>query len=168
VSRNKIKILNDYALIITQKGEEIIVDIEDIEKLSEYTWNVNVDHGYVNSRTKGKTVYIQRVILNTNSQAIDHINHNKLDNRKCNLRPCTDYQNSMNRTKSKNNTTGVNGVSYYKRYNKYIAHIRVEKKLKHLGYFDTIEQAKEARQEAEKKYYSWLFADDYSSTQQAL
>lgn len=49
--------------------------------------------------------------------SIDHINGVRSDNRIANLRVVTHHMNSMNRSKSKNNTTGVNGVCYYEGYN---------------------------------------------------
>ena len=56
---------------------------------------------------------------------------------------------SANRKTNKNKTTGVKGVSFVKAKKKYRAQIMFKKKVHHLGYFDTIEQAKEARLKAE-------------------
>ena len=60
---------------------------------------------------------------------------------------------STNRKTNKNNTTGVKGVSYITSKGKYRAQIMFKRKVHHLGYFDTIEQAKEARLKAEKELF---------------
>ena len=61
-----------------------------------------------------------------------------------------------NRRKTKLNTSGYTGVSYYSSTDKWEAYITVEKKFIKLGYFDTAEKAYEARQEAELKYFGYL------------
>jgi hypothetical protein len=75
---------------------------------------------------------------------IDHINQNKNDNRIENLRLCTRSENQYNRGAYKNNTSGVKGVSYNKALKKYSSQMRINDVKTHLGYFDTIELAKEA------------------------
>ena len=83
---------------------------------------------------------------------IDHINHNKSDNRICNLREVSEKDNHKNRPKQVNNTSGCTGVSWYKLTNKWIAHIQVNKKHITLGYFNTFTEAVRTRKEAEVKY----------------
>jgi hypothetical protein len=75
---------------------------------------------------------------------IDHINQNKKDNKIENLRLCTRSQNQYNRGAYKNNTSGYKGVSFNKSLQKYSAQMRVNDVKKHLGYFDTVELAKQA------------------------
>jgi hypothetical protein len=76
---------------------------------------------------------------------IDHINGNGLDNRLCNLREVTQQQNNHNQRKPpRHNTTGFLGVSYYKAGKKFSAHINLDGKKKHLGYFDDAEKAHQA------------------------
>lgn len=83
---------------------------------------------------------------------IDHINHNRQDNRICNLREATKQDNQQNLSKNSANTSGVTGVSFYAAYSKWAAEIWVKKSKIFLGYFDNIEDAAEARRVAEKKY----------------
>ena len=59
---------------------------------------------------------------------VDHINHNKYDNRKQELRICTNQQNCMNRKIQCNNTSGTPGVNYNKELKKWIARICYNKK----------------------------------------
>lgn len=75
---------------------------------------------------------------------IDHINGDKLDNRIANLREASPSQNMCNRGRPKHNKLGVKGVHWHEKRRKYIAQIRVNNRGKHLGYFQTLEEAKAA------------------------
>ena len=72
---------------------------------------------------------------------IDHINGNKLDNRFCNLREATSAQNSMNMGKNSANTSGIKGVTFHTKQNKWRASCRVNGKRFYLGNFETKELA---------------------------
>lgn len=81
---------------------------------------------------------------------IDHINHNKLDYRLCNLREVTNLENHRNRRMSPRNTSGVTGV--YRDRTRWVAAIVVQKKAIHLGSFGTVAEAAEARRAGELRY----------------
>lgn len=83
---------------------------------------------------------------------IDHIDGNGLNNRLENLRAVSHDENGRNQRKYSNNTSGVSGVGWYKRDQKWQAKIRVNRKLVHLGYFSSKEEAVAARKAAEAKY----------------
>lgn len=83
---------------------------------------------------------------------MDHINHNRSDNRWLNLREVTRKENSKNQSIPSNNKSGVMGVSWYKRYNKYVVHINVGGRKKFIGYYETLNKAKTARKKAEAKH----------------
>ncbi len=85
---------------------------------------------------------------------IDHINRNRSDNRISNLREATNKQNQQNTGKQSNNTSGHPGVSWYKQSSKWVARIRHNQKLIHLGYFENLEDAIAARKAAEKFYWA--------------
>lgn len=84
---------------------------------------------------------------------IDHINRNRSDNRLSNLRECVHAENMKNQSIRSTNKTGVSGVSFYKPYGKYAAHIRFAGRQQFLGYFAKFEDAVFARRSAENKYY---------------
>lgn len=84
---------------------------------------------------------------------VDHIDRNKFNNRESNLRWVTTLENSHNLSKFKNNTSGYTGVYKVKNEDKWFAQICINKKNTNLGRFNTFEEAKNARIEAEKKYY---------------
>ena len=83
---------------------------------------------------------------------IDHIDGNGLNNRWVNLRVVDAEENGRNRKLNANNESGYCGVSYFKQTNKWRAAISIGKKKKHLGYFDTFEEAKDVRIKAEKEF----------------
>lgn len=84
---------------------------------------------------------------------IDHINGDPLDNRISNMRVVNRQQNMINQKLRKDNTSGVKGVSLHKKSNMWHVHINVDKKIKVLGTFRTIEEAASVRKQAEIKYH---------------
>lgn len=114
--------------------------------MSTFSWHVM--GGYLGRSVyigngKRKTVYLHREIMGaTDSQVVDHINGNKLDNRKSNLRLCTRIQNSYNRQPTQK--TGVKGVHYERNragFKKWRAYINSDGARKHLGYYGTKAEA---------------------------
>lgn len=87
---------------------------------------------------------------------IDHINQDKLDNRIENLRDVSQDINCHNTRESKNNTSGVKGVSFDKRDTIWRAGITIRGNIIHLGFFKDKEDAIKARKEAEEKDWSHL------------
>jgi len=82
---------------------------------------------------------------------IDHINHNRSDNRLVNLRLATNQENCCNISKPINNTSGIIGVYWNKSTNKWRVKIEFNKKQIHIGYFTEFDEAVAARKEAETK-----------------
>ena len=146
----KYDLTHKYGIGYTNTGVKFYFDLEDYEKIKPYSWNEN--KGYIYTDIKGKKVALHRFILNA-TKIVDHINHNKYDNRKCNLRECTTSQNSTNRKPYKFNKSGYNGVVFYDKLNKWQARIGVNKKIINLGYFTSKQDAINARKKAEEKYF---------------
>jgi hypothetical protein len=84
---------------------------------------------------------------------IDHINCDPSDNRICNLREATVGENQRNRKARRNNSCGLKGVAFEKNSNKWRADIRVNRKGKCLGRFETPEEAHEAYQQAARELH---------------
>jgi len=107
-------------------------------------------------RIKGKLYQAHRLVWKYHygkdpKEFIDHIDGNKSNNNMENLREATRQQNNFNKITQKNNKLGIKGVSKHR--NKYAARIIINGKKKHLGMFFTIEEARLAREEAEKKLF---------------
>lgn len=130
------------------KGEAI-VDDDDYPRLSRFRW-YRLPNGYVATKTKdGHHLYMHREVMHTPpGKHTDHVDGNKLDNRKSNLRICSKSENLRNRGKQTNNTSGYKGVFYSIRAHRWRAQIVVERKAIHLGLFDTTVEAAQAYNEA--------------------
>ena len=87
------------------------------------------------------------------SKYVDHINNNKIDNTISNIRWCTNQENCFNSSLNKNNTSSVKGVSWKKDKQKWRAHITLNSKFIHLGYFLNLDDAKLARQKKAKELF---------------
>ena len=83
---------------------------------------------------------------------VDHINGDKTDNRLLNIRNVTNNENLKNSRLSKRNKSGVTGVIWHKRFNKWHVGIGVNSKLKHIGYYHSYFDAVCARKSAEIRY----------------
>lgn len=153
---NEIIEYDDYAevIIYNKQCKEIaraIIDLDDIARVKQHKWSYH--NGYVINRKFNLSLH--RFIMNNPSDdvIIDHINRNPLDNRKCNLRPCSSQENCMNKGIQSNNSSGFPGVSYKKDKNKWKAYISINRRQIYLGYFDCIEDAIKARKQAEIDYF---------------
>lgn len=154
IKYNKYKLCNNYYIGYTNNtNKKFYFDIDDYDNIKKYMWQEN-KAGYIITYYYNTIIYLHRLIMNPESNmVIDHINHNLFDNRKNNLRVVTQEENGMNKSKNKNNKSGVTGVSYYKKEDKWIASIQVHKKSISLGQFDKFEDAVKVRKEAEEKYF---------------
>lgn len=153
---NEIILESDMAKIVlyNKNGDKIaeaLIDTEDIGKISSDKWCIDKNNYVKNSKQE----YLHRVILGApKDMCVDHINGNTLDNRKNNLRICTNRENTSNRTKlGTNNTSGILGVRFDNRRNKWYADIQYKGKCIFFGYFNIKEDAIKARINAEKLYF---------------
>lgn len=151
---NTYDLSGEYGIGYTSKGEEFYFDIEDYDKIKDYCWFIDND-GYViahDSKANHSTKGMHRILF-PNSKYVDHIKHKNNDNRKSQLRPCTNQQNNMNKGLQKNNTSSVAGVYFDKRRNKWCSQMHLNGEHIHLGYFDIFEDAVKVRKKAEEKYF---------------
>lgn len=133
-------------------GGMALVDDEDYARLSQYRWHQG-KKGYVESsfRVDGRTTTIRmhRLVLQVLPRIeVDHINRNKLDNRRDNLRPATSASNKWNKQNQRSNKHGYQGVFAASRSARFIARISTNGVVRHLGTFDTPEDAARAYESA--------------------
>jgi hypothetical protein len=129
-----------------------LIDEDDFELVSKHRWYLS-KKGYAYT---APSVRIHRLIMRPASHLqIDHINHNKLDNRKSNLRICTGEENARNCPISIRNTSGFKGVSssLQNRYRIWRARIFFNKKEINIGSYKTKEEAAEAYNKMALKHY---------------
>ena len=146
-------------IIKLTQNKETVIDDCDFELASKYKWYF-LGNGYAATRPWDKikktysTIYLHRLIMKPkNGLLVDHINRDKLDNRRNNLRLCTHKENIRNGKVRSTNTTGHKGVHLDKRTNNWIARICVDYKSIHLGVSASLEKAIEMRTNAEIKYF---------------
>lgn len=121
-----------------------LVDDEDYEQINQYKWQIH----YVgrNCYARGnlqkvnrewKKQYMHRLIMNCPEELqIDHINHNGIDNRKRNLRICTQSQNNRSqRSWQKKTSSKYKGVCWNNYSGKWKTQIRLNNKEIHIGYY---------------------------------
>lgn len=145
---NEYDLTNDYGIGYTNNTQiPFYFDKEDYDKIKNYTWFEN-DQGYIITTTNRHgmpALRMHRLIMNIDDKnIIDHKNNNRADNRKENLRLATKQTNSINRGCNKTNKLGVKGVEKIKN-GRYIARIMFNGKTQHIGTYDTIEEARQAR-----------------------
>lgn len=132
-----------------------ICDVDDYEKVSQHRWRKN-GTGYAVSYFNGSAVGMHRFLANCpDDLEVDHINKDRIDNRKSNLRLSTTRANRILNNRKPSESSGIRGVR--KHGKKWQARITVNKKEITLGSFTDLNDAVNARQEAEKKYYQPLF-----------
>jgi len=147
------------------QGKFAIVDDEDYERLVAMGKWYFMSNGYAvrterYKRENGKFSYRQirmhREIMGLyfgDKIEVDHINNNRLDNRRCNLRACSKSENNRNASLRKDNLCKFKGVSFNISSKKYRARIKFNKKNIHLGCFQNIIEAAAAYNAAALKYF---------------
>lgn len=145
-------------VVLRGTNEEMLCDPEDWEKYSGMCWGRH-NKGYAQANIKDgekwRVILFHHLIIDCpKGMHRDHINRNKLDNRKSNLRILTPRENTaMNIGLNKNNTSGHRGVYFDKQKKKWFADIKCNRKTHKSKYFLDIEGAIQARKELEEKYF---------------
>lgn len=141
------------------KGKEAFVSDCDYEYYSQFNYYLNSE-GYavrdiwIVGTGKKKTVRMHREILQTPpGMDTDHIDRNRLNNQRENLRVCTRSQNLANKGPRETNKSGFKGVSWSKQNKKWAVQVGVNKKTICIGHFDDIVDAAKAYNEAAIKHF---------------
>ena len=146
--------------IYFKTGESVLVDEEDFKRLNKYKWH-RMKGGYAGRRIyfsyhprSFKDVYMHNWILKTPvGKEADHINGNRSDNRRCNLRIVTHAENSCNKGIRTDNRSGFPGVWYDKSRKRWTAELMLHQKKVWLGRFKELSDAIEARKDAEQQFF---------------
>ena len=147
---NTYEINGEVTKVFDSKGNFALIDTEDLEKVKPYYFRKNTKGYFVTSpvlRNLDKCMLLHRLITDCpDGMVVDHINHDKKDDRKSNLRVCTPQQNAMNKK-------SVKGYWYRKDLKVWQAEIICQGVKRIIGCFNTEEEALMARREAEKTYF---------------
>ena len=149
-------------LISLTQGKFAIVDDADYEWLNQWKWGISSTGYAKRGIRKGKktiTIFLHRLLAKTpKGKFTDHINRNRLDNRRENLRVCTTFESNQNRGFNSSNTSGYKGV-FLGSYSKLKKKWRVDIQQKTIGYFKTKEEAAIAYNKRAKELFgehAWL------------
>ncbi len=123
-------------------GMSATIDESDLSVIAGYTWSYNRANGYAVYTNRKNPLRMHRLIVNApQGMEVDHINGDRLDNRRCNLRLATKAENVRNQKLHKNNTTGFKGVCWDKRGKTFNAKIMLNRKTINIGRYETAEEA---------------------------
>ena len=141
------------------QGKFALVDDEDFDRINQWKWCYRQGYairGVNLGKRKVKTIQMHTLIIGTpKGMTTDHINGNKIDNRRSNLRICTQKQNTKNRQVSKKivKSSTYKGVSWHKQNKKWQANIKVNYHHIYLGTFKTENEAARAYDTAATKHF---------------
>jgi hypothetical protein len=142
-------------------GGVTFVDDDDFDWLNQWKWHRN-SGGYVWRTVKTGKVTLHRLITGAGpGQHVDHINHDRLDNRRANLRLCTPRENNWNRPGS--SFSGLKGVSPFR--GRWRAVITLGGRQLWLGLHETAEAAARAYDEAATKHFGDFAFLNYPASQ---
>lgn len=169
----------EYRLITLSQGQFAKVDCADFEWLNQWKWcamwGENAKSFYAArihlSASERKQIRMHRLILGLDKgdkRIGDHTNHDTLDNRRSNLRICSTQQNNCNVKLKKSNTSGFKGVAWHKGRQKWRAYGSLEGRQKHIGYYETAEQASTAYEDFAKYHYGEFFFSGKNETPSLL
>lgn len=138
--------------LTNRPGQYALVDDEDYSRVAGHSWRWNKGYAITNKVIDGKrkTIQLHRLIANYAAGVfVDHINLDKLDCRKANLRPANGYESARNVGKRKHGLTSCyKGVDWCKAANKWRSVIRVENRQLYLGCFSDEADAARAYDQA--------------------
>lgn len=148
------------------RGMVALVDDEDYDYLSQYSWYAKPSGGdtFYAYRSFGvytkyrKFIMHREIMCPPDGYVVDHIDRNGLNNQRKNLRVCTHAENMHNRRRNTKNSSGYKGVCYAKEVNKWLSQIVVGGKKVKLGYFENVLDAAKAYDTA-AVYYFGSFAN---------
>ncbi len=132
-------------------GKFVLVDDRDYEKLSQYKWRMTT-LGYVVRthyvRPKINVIWMHREIMETpKGLETDHIDHNRLNNQRSNLRIATHQQNNYNKGPQTNNTSGHKGISWRKAIKRWDVQVNGQ----YIGVYITLDEAVIAQKQAQAR-----------------
>lgn len=148
-------IRDGVGIVTLTSGYEAIVDAEDLPRVAQWHWHASLSHqvvyarGHVRLDGVLRLRQMHRFLLDApDGMAVDHINGNGLDNRRCNLRLATPQQNAKNGRRRGDNQAGFKGVSRATNGQRWVAQIRKDGRTRYLGSFETPEEASACYQAA--------------------
>lgn len=140
-------------------GFVVLVDDEDVALVNKYRWSVYRDKYPIILHRSGPhsnrlVIQLPRLLMDApKGMEVDHINGDRLDNRRSNLRVCSHAENMRNRKRRVDNRSGYKGVYWDPARSSWRAEIRHNKRVYWLGRFDSVKDAARAYDEAAERLH---------------
>ena len=165
MSRYNVTMFDTYG-VLRLGNKEFFFDAEDLPLIQSRNWYCDKD-GYLVScyYYAGRRVFARfhRIVVGAKpNQLVDHINRNRADNRKSNLRCCDYSKNGINRCVSTTNTSGMTGVYYDKGRRKWVASITFNGRKLYLGRFSEKDDAVKARVSKERELFKEFSPNEFA------
>lgn len=155
-------------VIITAEGRAVQVDDDTFEALSKHKWRIS-GSGYPmttaykfradGTRYRTTISMHQMIMVVQHGLEVDHIDKNKLNNRRENLRTCTRSQNLCNGKLQKNNTSGHKGVRWHKASKKWIVTVKKNGVVHYFGVYADLKEAVEVRTREAKRLHGEFYRE---------
>ena len=145
---------NEYKCLecTTRNGKKFLFDEEDLDLVVDGAWYVG-NNGYVLERSKKRARLLHREIMNPSPDMyVDHINGNRMDNRRCNLRIASSTENHANSKISTNNTSKHANVFWQKGYDKWCVQIQKNGEI-YRSFHDSYDEACQIAEEKHKELF---------------
>ncbi len=141
--------------------ESLLFDESDRALVESHSWWLS-ENGYavtdVGGRKDKRRVYLHRLLMGEPEGQVDHVNRDRLDNRRANLRVATHAENCRNASKTESETSSrFKGVRWHKGGRKWSAQIKVAGLAIHLGLHESEIDAAKAYDAAALRYFG-IFA----------
>lgn len=148
----KLTLADEHVLVPLTKGHAAVIDAADAPLVSGRNWTArrsrHVWYALTNESAGGrkqKTVLMHRFLTGAApGEVVDHVDGDGLNNRRSNLRVVGHAENAQNSRARKDNTSGVRGVCFHQRIGRWAASISAHGSRRHLGYFNTLDEAAQA------------------------
>lgn len=156
--KNRVKIFPNRVQISLPNNKFFLIDHQDLPLVRQSSWqysgrSLRPNNAYVKGYIGGRSVSLHRLLLGAKAgEIVDHISGRTWDNRRKNLRIATKSQNARNRRSCGSKTLPI-GVVYRKERNAYIVRMKVDGKMKKMGYFKSWEEATNHMIELKNKHY---------------
>lgn len=144
------------------KNKFTLVDDDVYKWAKNFKWYLSCNgyaQGFIKNSLNSKSlIFLHREIMRTGKEfVVDHINHDKLNNQRKNLRNCSRAENQFNQKLRKDNTSGFKGVRFNKKTGKWRADIMMNRRSKFLGHFPSAQEAAKAYTESAKRLFGRFF-----------
>lgn len=154
---NVIECLGTYAKVTNvnvKPNFSFLIDIEDLDKVKDCLWHDNKSGSGSTYAVNNKVGFLHRYIMDApDGMDVDHKEQDTLDNRRSNLRICTNYENNLNKPIRKTNKSGYKGVCWHTAANKWVAQLNHGGKRVHCSWHEDKKDAARSYNVAALKYH---------------